>query len=193
MVVLAIPLLEAAGAALAEALPAMAGGAATAGILSLPGDTEQGKSKTQPVTRAVPKQGESCKKCPPDGGSLVTRSWSMSETSSDYQARVTGFAPGTEWSFSGLDFDGFRSAQCLLQEAKARYDQFFDPDDGQPKFFFRLSGARKITQQARIQSAVVASNPPSQLNWYFMQPLSYRYFARLFATEAPIISTLLQP
>lgn len=193
MAVLAIPLLEAAGTALAEAFPALLGGAATAGILSLPGDTEQDKSKAQPSTRAIPKQDESCKKCPPDIGSLVNRNWNMSEISREYQARVTGFAPRTEWSFSGLDFDGFRSTQCLLQEAKARYDQFFSPDSGQPKFFFLLTGERNIRRQARAQNIVVASNPPSQLAWYFMQPLSYRYFSRLFATEAPLINTLLQP
>ncbi|WP_147310550.1 Tox-REase-5 domain-containing protein [Cupriavidus taiwanensis] len=34
--------------------------------------------------------------------------------------------------FAGLDFDGFRSPQCLLQEAKAKYDQFFD-EYGLPK------------------------------------------------------------
>jgi hypothetical protein len=193
MAVLAIPLLEAAGTALAEAFPALLGGAAAAGILSLPGDTAKDKSKAQPSTRAIAKQDESCKKCPPDSGGLVNRNWNMSELSREYQARVTGFAPRTEWSFSGLDFDGFRSTQCLLQEAKARYDQFFDPDDGQPRFFFSLGGERNIRRQARTQSIVVAINPPSQLAWYFMEPLSFRYFSRLFATEAPVINTLLQP
>jgi hypothetical protein len=50
----------------------------------------------------------------------------MSDSSRDYQARVTGFAPLTEWKFMNIEFDGFRAPECRLQEAKARYDQFFD-------------------------------------------------------------------
>lgn len=97
-------------------------------------------------------------------------------------------------SGTGVDFDGFRSSQCLLQEAKALYDQFFDPEDGEPKYFFQLSGGdRKIVRQAQVQTAVVLANSPSRLNWYFMQPLSYRYFTRHFAREGVAAATLLQP
>lgn len=124
MAVLAIPLIEGAGALLAEAFPALLGGTATAGILSLSGDQAQDRSKTQPVARTMPKTDEACKKCPPDAGNLVTRNWNMSDTSRTYQAQVTGFAPNTEWNFSGLDFDGFRASLCQLEEAKANYDQF---------------------------------------------------------------------
>ncbi|VBT21785.1 Uncharacterised protein [Burkholderia pseudomallei] len=192
MVVIFLPVLEAAAAALAEALPAVTG-TAVGGILTGSGDASKDKSDAKPIPRAVPKSGERCKKCPPDEGQLVQRNWNMSDLSRDYQARVTGFAPGTEWDFGGLDFDGFHSSQCLLQEAKARYDQFFDPEDGRPKFFFRLSGEQNILKQARSQSAIVATSPPSKLNWYFMQPLSYRYFARAFATEASLINTVYEP
>lgn len=192
MVVVFIPVLEAAAAALAEALPAITG-TAVGGILTSSGDTSKDKSEAKPNTRAIPKSGERCKKCPPDEGDLVTRNWNMSDVSREYQARVTGFAPRTEWSFGGLDFDGFHSSQCLLQEAKARYDQFFNPEDGQPKFFFSLSGEQKILDQARRQNAIVSTSPPSKLNWYFMQPLSYRYFAREFSTEASLINTVYEP
>ncbi|MFM0059913.1 hypothetical protein PQR64_30195 [Paraburkholderia phytofirmans] len=68
MAVLAIPLVEGAGALLAEAFPALLGGTAAAGILSLSGDQAQDKSKTQPVARTMPKTDEACKKCPPDAG-----------------------------------------------------------------------------------------------------------------------------
>ncbi|WP_392396213.1 Tox-REase-5 domain-containing protein [Paraburkholderia caledonica] len=40
-------------------------------------------------------------------------------------AQVAGFAPNTEWSFSKLDFDGFRASLCQLEEATANYDQFW--------------------------------------------------------------------
>ena len=156
---------------------------------------EADNARTAPIaqTDAQTKAKEKCKECPPDKGALVTRNWNMSEVSRAYQARITGFAPYTEWNFGGVDFDGFRSSQCLLQEAKARYDQFFDPETGEPKFFFGLTGAPKIATQGRIQNAVVATNAPAKLSWYFMQPLSYRYFARRFARQAPLIRTFLQP
>lgn len=193
MAVLAIPLIEGAGALLAEAFPALLGGTATAGILSLSGDQAQDRSKTQPVARTMPKTDEACKKCPPDAGNLVTRNWNMSDTSRTYQAQVTGFAPNTEWSFSGLDFDGFRASLCRLEEAKANYDQFFDPETGNPKRFFLISGVEKMRNQAREQNVVAAANTPALLHWHFMQPLSYRYFTRSFRTTAPLVNTELKP
>jgi hypothetical protein len=110
-----------------------------------------------------------------------------------YQARVTGLAPKTEWNFSGTDFDGFKPAQCRLQEAKAKYDQFFDPDDELPKFFFNITGKLKMFRQAKSQSSIVMANPPSLLSWHFMQPISYAYFAKQFRMIAPNIETVLQP
>jgi hypothetical protein len=35
--------------------------------------------------------------------------------SRDYQARVTGFAPFTEWKFMNIEFDGFQASECRLQ------------------------------------------------------------------------------
>jgi len=136
---------------------------------------EADNARTAPIAQAEAqtKTKEKCKDCPPDKGALVTRNWNMSDVSRAYQARITGFAPYSEWNFGGVDFDGFRSSQCLLQEAKALYDQFFDPEDGEPKFFFRLSGGdRKIVRQAQAQTAIVVASSPARLNWYFMQPLS---------------------
>ncbi|CAJ0738596.1 restriction endonuclease fold toxin 5 domain-containing protein [Ralstonia mannitolilytica] len=156
---------------------------------------EADNARTSPIaqTEAQTKAKEKCKECPPDKGTLVTRNWNMSDVSRAYQARITGFAPYTEWNFRGVDFDGFRSQQCMLQEAKARYDQFFNPEDGKPKFFFRIAGAPKILVQARKQSGVVLSSSPSRLSWYFMQPLSYRYFAVAFSDEGLPIFTQHQP
>ena len=192
MVVVFIPVLEAAAAALAEALPAIAG-TAVGGILTSSGDKSDDQSEAKPKTRAVPRPGERCKKCPPDEGDLVTRNWNMSEASRQYQAYVTGFAPQTEWNFGGLDFDGFRSAMCQLEEAKAKYDQFFDRDTGKPKYFFSLFGVGKIRAQASAQSAVVAGSPPARLRWYFMQPISYAFFAKVFRTAAPLVQTEFKP
>jgi len=117
----------------------------------------------------------------------------MSKISRDYQARVTGFPPFTEWKFSNIEFDGFRASECRLQEAKARYDQFFDAKTGDPKKFFRTFGVTRMMSQARIQSEIATLNPPSRLTWYFMQPISHNYFSRRFSSENFLIESLLEP
>jgi len=150
---------------------------------------EQGKTKS--TSRAIPAPNDSTERCPPNRGRLVTRRWQMSHVSREYQARVTGFVPTTEWQFQKIEFDGFHPTKCLLQEAKARYDQFFDPATGKPKRFFRSFGVQRMLNQARTQSKVTLSNPPTQLAWYFMQPVSHRYFSGLFDQEnLPIVSVL---
>jgi hypothetical protein len=113
--------------------------------------------------------------------------------SRDYQARVTGFAPFTEWKFMNIEFDGFQASECRLQEAKAKYDQFFDSKTGHPKHFFESFGVERILNQARTQSAITKTNPPARLTWYFMQPISFKFFSRLFARENLLIESLLQP
>jgi hypothetical protein len=116
----------------------------------------------------------------------------MSEISRAHQARVTGFAPYTEWLFEKIEFDGFRSPECRLQEAKARYDQFFHSKTGQPRQFFKARGVERMLEQARKQCAVAMRNPPAKLTWYFMQPLSHAYFSQLFAEERLAIESLLR-
>ncbi|WP_116139105.1 restriction endonuclease fold toxin 5 domain-containing protein [Trinickia diaoshuihuensis] len=117
----------------------------------------------------------------------------MSNVSRDYQVRVTGFAPFTEWKFMNIEFDGFKSSECRLQEAKARYDQFFDTKTGFPKYFFQIFGVQRMLNQARIQSAITKNNPPARLTWYFMQPISHKYFSDIFLREDLPIDSLLQP
>ncbi len=101
----------------------------------------------------------------------VTRNHSMSDVSREYQARITdrpfSVAEGwsQEWNWH-VDFDGFKAEACLLQEAKANYDQFLD-DDGQPKFWFSFNDTIK---QLNAQGRTVRANPPAQLMWYFMTP-----------------------
>jgi hypothetical protein len=92
-----------------------------------------------------------------------------------------------------IEFDGFKSSECRLQKAKARYDQFFDAQTGLPKKFFGIFGIPRIFNQARIQSSIVATNPPTQLTWYFMQPISHEYFSKAFAREKLPIESLLHP
>ena len=72
----------------------------------------------------------------------------------------------------GVDFDGFQPQECLMQEAKARYDQLVGRD-GKPLLFFE--GFEDMRQQAMMQAIPVAKQPPTRLFWYFMTPRAYRY------------------
>ena len=92
---------------------------------------EAEKAGDAPIARSDTKTGSKCKECAPDKGSTFIRptaGWSA--ISIAYQARIGGLPVGpgsiTEWMFNGVTFDGFDSSQCLLKEAKAAYDQFFD-------------------------------------------------------------------
>lgn len=195
MAAAAPPLLEAAAHALVRLLAAAAGalGGAAAGDAAKKKVEEAEKSKDKPIAKAETKAGTAtCQKCPPDCGYLVGRNWNMSENSRVYQARITGFAPGTEWHFEGVDFDGFKSAMCLLLEAKGFYDQFFGKD-GSPKLFFGLFGEKKIMAQARVQSGVVWTSPPALLQWHFQQPISFAHFARKFGSSLLPIQAFYTP
>jgi hypothetical protein len=197
MAALAIPILEAAGASLLRALgvAAVAGAGAVAVNEATKNKVESAdKARSAPIAEAgtQTKTKDTCAKCPPDGGMLVKRNWSMSEVSRAYQARISGFAPYTEWNFRSIDFDGFKSQGCLLLEAKALYDQFFESAT-EPKFFFEFTGLQKILDEAGRQSKVIDSSPPSQLHWHFMQPLSRAYFARQFRESFFPIITYLTP
>jgi hypothetical protein len=200
MAAAAVPVVEGAAIALLRALGIVGTGVAgVAGTKALTdaakakADTAD-KSKDLPIAQATSatQTKKKCDKCPPDNGSLVTRNWNMSDESRLYQARITGFAPRTEWSYEDCDFDGFRSAACTLLEAKARYDQFFD-DDGEPEFFFRMTGARKMMAQALNQSDIIWASPPAQLQWHFMQPVSYAYFKAKFNGDLLPILTFNTP
>ncbi|WP_440965063.1 restriction endonuclease fold toxin 5 domain-containing protein [Massilia sp. GER05] len=197
MAALAVPILEAAGGALLRALgvAAVAGAGAVAVNEVTKNKVESAdKAKSAPIaeagTQAMTK--DRCDRCPPDGGLLVKRNWSMSEVSRAYQARISGFAPYTEWNFQGIDFDGFKSQGCLLLEAKALYDQFFESAT-ERKFFFEYTGLQKILDEAGRQSKVIDASPPSELHWYFMQPLSRAYFANQFRESFLPIVTFLTP
>ena len=128
---------------------------------------------------APPLSTTACKKCPPECGVLLERNWSMSAEARGYQARVTGFVPGTEWGWMGIDFDGFASANCMLKEAKSRYDQFLTQGEDaelEPKIWYRAFQT-KMLPQAQRQAAAAAAAPPAGLTWYFQGPLTYEYMA----------------
>ncbi len=155
------------------------------------------KDKSVAKTETTTKEKKACEKCPPDCGELVLRNtngwkpWTIA-----YQQKIGGMPPAPagylyEWAFLGTDFDGFQSSECLLKEAKAKYDQFFDD------FGYRLpwwTGHNTLIDQALVQSEKVrpVSNS-TKLNWYFMEPVSYRFFSTIFSKMELVIKTKLQP
>lgn len=176
------PVVEAAaaelGPILARAGAALLGGAATAGTASLSGDTSKEDSKVAPVAHSLPRTGEKCKKCPPEEGFKSREKHGVNWKSYSYQARITGFAFDVEecrwsdeWTWFGIDFDGFVRGDCLLQETKGDYDQFLD--DGEPIFWYR--GFKAVRDQLNRQAVAVNSNPPTRLMWYFMTPQAREY------------------
>jgi hypothetical protein len=158
-------------------------------------EAERARSAPLARTEALSKAKEKCKECPPDRGTLFNRNTSgWSDQSISYQMRIGGMPAGpsfiTEWTFDGTNFDGFDSSQCLLKEAKARYDQFFDKfGDPEPSW----NGDEPLIVEATTQSAKAKPQPPVQLRWHFMQPLSYRFFSRLFTSMMLPIETVWQP
>lgn len=201
MVAIVAPAVEAAAvrvlAALGVGVVAGAAGEAARDAAKQRSD-EADKAKSAPIskTEATTKTKEKCKECPPDKGAPFNRSTAgWSETSIAYQARIGGLpiGPGfiTEWLFNGVTFDGFDSSQCLLKEAKAKYDQFFD--DFRRVRGWWTEGADKLVEEAYRQAAAAQPRPPIQLRWHFMEPISYRYFSKIIKAAYPDIEVVFQP
>ncbi len=158
---------------------------------------EADEARATPIARtdAQTLSKEKCKECPPDTGApfnRMTTGWSAITIA--YQARVGGLPVGpgfiTEWKFGGVTFDGFDSSQCRLKEAKAKYDQFFN-SSGDPQKWWE--GDDPIFLEASRQSAVAKPMPPVQLYWYFMEPMSYRYFSVALIKMLLPIESVYQP
>ncbi|PWF55238.1 Tox-REase-5 domain-containing protein, partial [Massilia glaciei] len=96
-----------------------------------------------------------------------------------------------EWMFNGVVFDGFDSSQCLLKEAKARYDQFFD-QFGRPKLWWS-EGRNAFFAEAVAQSLAAQPRPPVRLRWHFMEPSSYRFFSGMIHAAFPDVEVVFQP
>jgi hypothetical protein len=198
MASLAVPLIEAAATRVVAAL-----GVGAAGAMAVESaqkrEKEAEKAAATPIARvdACTDDSSKCKNCPPDNGAPYLRNTAgWSDDSITYQVRIAQMPPAptgflTEWLFNGVTFDGFYTAKCLLKEAKARYDQFFD--------MFRQvrpwwkDGADKIIDEAYRQAAAAMPRPPVQLRWHFMEPISYRYFSRIINAAYPDVEVVFQP
>ncbi|MCC8379085.1 Tox-REase-5 domain-containing protein [Xenorhabdus sp. PB30.3] len=131
---------------------------------------------------------EECKSCPASTGVTEIRK-AKYDINFQYQIFITKHPCGDnwvkEWNYASVSFDGFQISSCLLQETKAKYDNFFIEDRAILKFW---SGAIGIIAQAKVQSSVVSATPPNKLSWYFMQPKSFAYYKRLFAGRGYVMT-----
>lgn len=161
-------------------------------------EADQAQSTPIARTEAQTKTKTKCKKCPPDEGAPTlqpTTGWKP--WTIEYQMRIAQMPPApsgylTEWAFNGVSFDGFVSGQCLLKEAKAGYDQFFDQWGGF-KYPFQQKIFEKMTNQAVSQNNAAIPKPPTQLQWNFMEPTSYRYMSKVLSRATPEIEVLYRP
>ncbi|WP_392433407.1 Tox-REase-5 domain-containing protein [Yersinia sp. HM-2024] len=152
------------------------------------------KTRAQANTGAQTKTDEkTCKNCPPEGKVLpmVRRCSRWSIITISYQTRIcsTFYNSETqqiqEFKYCGVSFDGWKDKLCQFWEAKARYDQFFDAF-GDPKGWWK--GYKSGLSQAARHQAVATVNQPLKVVWVFMQPVSYRYFSRMFKDFKDIIT-----
>jgi hypothetical protein len=147
------------------------------------GDTTKEDSKAAPISQTLPRTGEKCKQCPPEGGAFKRANHSMTAAAREYQGRITGWsysveeAWSQEWNWQGIEFDGFIPAQCMLQEAKGNYDQFLEMQWAIKAF----RGFDKMASTIVSQGTVVRENPPTRLTWYFQGPKARAKMARLLA------------
>jgi len=192
-----VPILEGAAARLLTALGIGAVGSAALQTARKRDDAAD-KAAATPIARvdACTEDNRKCKDCPPDKGAPYLRNtagWSADSIA--YQVRIAQMPPApkgflTEWNFRGVNFDGFEASQCLLKEAKAKYDKFFD-EDGDP--FMWWSGDEPIQKEAISQASVAKPMPPVQLHWYFLEPKFYRYCSKMFSAMRLEIETHYQP
>lgn len=194
MAALAIPLLEAAAFRVLTTLgvglaAGAAGEAARKRERKRQEASDRAASTTVSRSEAKTQEPEKCKECPPDRGKPFQRNFPVRKDWVDYQARITGFTNGPtfimEWEFNGVKFDGFVSDQCLLQEAKAGYDQFFD-EWGRPERWW-AHNIEEMMVDIRRQGFAAIPRPPVRLEWYWQQAASHRYFSRVLRPIAPDI------
>ena len=201
----AAPILEGAIVALLKALGfagTAVGAAGAANELAKKRAEAADNSKNSPLaqagTQAKAAEKEKCKKCPADEGGTALQSTSgWNPWTIEYQMRIAQMPPApagylTEWMLNGVKFDGFDSGQCLLKEAKARYDQFFD-DWGGFRYDFQAGIFVDMMNEAIRQNFASIPKPPISLRWHFMEPISYRYMQKILRDATPQIEVIFQP
>ena len=92
-----------------------------------------------------------------------------------------------EWVLSGVLFDGLWPMQCILDEAKGRYEQFLDP---KMKEFIRDSVYKCLVKEAQSQRIVKNRFKTANLSCYFYEQAAKRHFDRV---SSRIVTTIFMP
>ncbi len=144
------------------------------------------KDKSVAKTETTTKEKKACEKCPPDCGELKeysTAGWPLNSIT--YQQRICGMPVAPvgkihEWKWKDVRFDRFKSASCMLEEAKANYDDFFDAL-GEFKHPFVKRVFTKMRTEAVDQMDVVRGNTTVSLTWYFQTPKTYQHMQQFLS------------
>lgn len=101
-------------------------------------DVETAKKRAKDRLAKIAETGElsqaknKCKQCPANAGVPKKENANTGNINILYQVKITGnpYGPGwvQTWLFAAVSFDGFQSTNCLLQEVKGAFDQFFISD-----------------------------------------------------------------
>ncbi|PQQ42662.1 hypothetical protein C6H65_02970 [Photorhabdus luminescens] len=189
-----LPLLAPAAPALLAAiewtLAACATGLAAVGVMESTKDKEGEQDKAKADTQTIASSRTECEKCPAIGKVMMVweKTTSYSEITIAYQTKIAGTIYNPElnlietWLCMDTNSDGWKPAQCLFLEAKAKYDQFFK--NGIPMNWWKISksGDRSMTTQVEKQQEVCTTlNGIPNSHWHFMQPISYSYYLEKFS------------
>jgi hypothetical protein len=161
------------GAAELAKMAAVALGLTAGGVVAVKAvdDAKKARDKSDPDVTTLAPTGivQKCKRCPPgEEGAMVQNNVASSSEAALYQAYITKFPPGVEWSYRGVIFDGFRRP-CTLLEAKAKYAQFLDKKKGMTVWASWFLGYKGLVAQAVTQAGVAVPRPPVSLVWCFME------------------------
>jgi len=195
MAALAVPLIEAVVARVLIALGiGVAADAARRKIAKDRGE-EADKAKSTPLAKTEAKAKEKCDTCPIGNGAPYVRNFPVLRPWIEYQVRVCGlpFGPNfiTEWMYNGKVFDGLKAENCSLIDAKGAYDQFFD-EDGKPRRYWAYN-VRVMVLTIREQDLAATPEPPVNLEWFWQEPVSYRFFSQALREVAPRVVHHYQP
>ncbi|MGV7963143.1 restriction endonuclease fold toxin 5 domain-containing protein [Photorhabdus tasmaniensis] len=194
-----LPLLAPAAPAILAAaewtLAACTAGLVAVGVMESTKDKEGEQDRTKADTKTIVSSRTKCEKCPAIGKVMMVweKTISYSEITIAYQTKIAGTIYNPElniietWLCMDTNFDGWKPAQCLFLEAKAKYDQFFK--NGEPNDFYKniklkgkMSGHDSMINQAKRQNLVCETlNNIPKSHWHFLEPISYEYFLIAFS------------
>ncbi len=133
-----------------------------AGVAAINAATVNDRADTGAATGASSDEPRLCPDPIPD------RKGGMSERAADYQQQITGLPRGMAVEMNGVMFDGCRTTDGTMLEAKGPGLQQHLDDHGEWKPYFIFSGSEaRLEKQLKDQSAAAGGR---QVEWHVAQP-----------------------